>query len=296
MKLCWDNIENIRLSKKGNFRDEIHKITYNLNICIVCGEEFLCRNNQKSCSKQCANKGKNNPMYGKPPHNKGKHLSDKHKENLRKSHLGKKLSNEHKEKISISHRGEKSYLWKGGYYSKGIPIYDTYAPQLEWAEEVRRYKDDPNILEVRCFKCKEWYIPKVNNIDVRIQCLKNNVNYRGQNYLYCSKQCKNTCSIYGKSPESIMKEDAIRAGRLPWLELIREVQPELRDMVLERDSHQCTKCGNKDNIQCHHIYPVNIEPLLSADMDNCMTLCYPCHYKVHQQDGCRYGQLGMEEC
>jgi len=39
-----------------------------------------------------------------------------------------------------------------------------------------------------------------------------------------------------------------------------------------------------------------IEPLLSADIDNCITLCYTCHKKVHQKDGCRLGQLRMEEC
>ena len=90
---------------------------------------------------------------------------------------------------------------------------------------------------------------------------------------------------------SFMKEDAVRAGRLPWLELRREVQPELRSMVLERDNYECQKCGNTEGLQCHHIYPVNIEPLLSADIDNCMTLCTICHKEVHKKDGCRYPQL-----
>jgi 5-methylcytosine-specific restriction endonuclease McrA len=97
--------------------------------------------------------------------------------------------------------------------------------------------------------------------------------------------------VYGKSPETIMKEDAIRAGRLPWLELTREIQPELRNMVLERDNNQCVKCGNKENLQCHHILPAATDPIESADMDNCITLCKDCHKEVHQQDGCRYGQL-----
>ena len=38
------------------------------------------------------------------------------------------------------------------------------------------------------------------------------------------------------------------------------------------------------------------EPLLSADIDNCITLCYDCHKKVHQKDGCKYPQLKLEEC
>ena len=93
-----------------------------------------------------------------------------------------------------------------------------------------------------------------------------------------------------------MKEDAIRAGRLHWLELKREIQPELRQMVLKRDEYQCVKCGSDENLECHHIIPVSIEPLLSADMDNCITLCSECHKEVHKKDGCRYCQLRMETC
>jgi len=93
-----------------------------------------------------------------------------------------------------------------------------------------------------------------------------------------------------------MKEDAIRAGRLSWLELRREVQPELRSMVLERDEHKCVKCSNDKDLQCHHILPVNIEPLLSADIDNCIIVCEKCHKEVHKKDGCKYNQLHIEEC
>jgi 5-methylcytosine-specific restriction endonuclease McrA len=93
-----------------------------------------------------------------------------------------------------------------------------------------------------------------------------------------------------------MREDAVRAGKMPWLELDREVQNELRQMVLERDNYTCQKCGSTENLQCHHILPVAVEPLLSADVDNCITLCYNCHRKAHKQDGCRYGQLRNEVC
>ena len=54
--------------------------------------------------------------------------------------------------------------------------------------------------------------------------------------------------------------------------------------------------GMNEDLHCHHIYPTMIEPLLSADVDNCMTLCYDCHKKVHKQDGCKPNQIQMEEC
>jgi hypothetical protein len=293
MKLCWDNIENIKLSSRGNFRDIVNNITYYLKICEVCGDEFLgYKKYSKICSRACNQKGKNNSFYGK-------HHSEKTIDQIKNSTsgknnywYGKKLSKETKKRIS------KSRLKKyGGYYSKNIPTYDTYASQLEWVEKVRRNKQDPNILEVQCFKCGKWYVPNLNNVGARIRHLINNKKYTSESLFYCSDKCRNSCSVYYKSVNSIMKEDAVRAGRLSWLELEREVQPELRQMVLERDSYKCVKCDNNiEELQCHHIMPVNIEPLLSADIDNCITLCKDCHIKVHKQDGCRYGQLRIREC
>ena len=130
----------------------------------------------------------------------------------------------------------------------------------------------------------------------RVQYLKGNNHKHGECRFYCSGGCKNSCSIYGKHTDAIIKEDAIRAGRLNWLELNRGVQPELKQMLLKRDSNQCVKCYDTENLQCHHIIPVNIEPLLSADIDNCIILCYNCHKKVHKKDGCKFGQLRIEIC
>jgi hypothetical protein len=190
--------------------------------------------------------------------------------------------------------GENAGHWKGGYYTNNMLSYDTYAPQLEWCEEVRRNTNDTNILEVRCFKCNKWFIPKCNQVYNRIASLKGI--QKGEQRFYCSDKCRNACSIYGKTPDTLMKEDAVRAGRLQWLELDREVQAELRQMVLERDGYKCTKCGSTKDLHCHHILPVAVEPLLSTDIDNCITLCYNCHKEVHSKDGCRYGQLKIEIC
>jgi 5-methylcytosine-specific restriction endonuclease McrA len=75
------------------------------------------------------------------------------------------------------------------------------------------------------------------------------------------------------------------------------VQHELRQMVLARDNYTCKNCGSKDKpLHCHHIYPASIDPIESADLDNCMTLCEDCHKEVHKKDGCRYSQLRIEVC
>ena len=221
-------------------------------------------------------------------------LSDDHKRKIGESNKGNKFPKKFGQEISERQKGKKNTFWKGGYSKRGIPTYDTYAPQIEWCEEVRRNKEDPNVLEVKCFKCKEWYIPKLWTVRNRIQVLKNTNS--AELHFYCSKECKNSCSIYGKTPETLMKQDAVRAGRLPWLELGREVQIQLRSMVLERDEYKCVKCNNISNLQCHHIYPVSINPLESADINNCITLCDKCHKEAHKKDGCGYNQLHLKEC
>ena len=40
--------------------------------------------------------------------------------------------------------------WKGGVKNNNIPLYDTYAQQIEWCEKVKRCIEDQNILEVKC--------------------------------------------------------------------------------------------------------------------------------------------------
>ena len=285
MKLCWNDIENIRLSKFGNFVDIVKKKTFHLKVCKQCGEQFLGRTNAKFCCVGCSN-----------IHNKtGINKSEESKQKIRDLWKDpKSLYNNVEYRKSLGSTKENNSNWKGGYDKKGIPTYDTYAYQLEWCEEVRRNKEDPNVLEVRCFKCGKWYVTKLYNVSNRIESLKDKQS--GENHFYCSKECKNSCSIYGKKPETLMKEDAVRVGRLKWLELKREVQPELSNIVLERDEHKCVKCNDSNNLECHHIYPVNIEPLFSADVDNCITLCEECHKEVHKKDGCGYNQLKIKEC
>jgi 5-methylcytosine-specific restriction endonuclease McrA len=74
------------------------------------------------------------------------------------------------------------------------------------------------------------------------------------------------------------------------------VQPELRQMVFERDNYTCQRCGfHKDDFQngihCHHIESLNENPIESADIDNCITLCEGCHKEVHSISGCKYNEL-----
>lgn len=173
--------------------------------------------------------------------------------------------------------------YKGGVSRKGLPLYDTYAPQIDWCEEVKRDPEYPRFLNVRCTEssCRKWFMPTTNEIYHRIGSFDNK--RKGESRFYCSKKCKQTCSIYNQ--KLYPKGFKTRNGR------DSEVQAELRDMVLKRDGYICLKCGSKEDLIAHHIESLNCNPLMSADVDNCMTVCESCHDEIHKEEGCRYVDL-----
>jgi len=362
MKICWDNIENIKFTKNGCFYDVIKNQSYRyVESCKICSEPFLAiRKTGLYCSNSCArsgsNIGENNPMYGmtgeKNPmygkkHSKetrrkiseavsgekspwfckhhseetkrkisesnkgkivsketrrriseslsgennpmyGKHLSDETRRKMSiaqrgKNHpmYGKHHSEEAKKKMREANSGKNSYNWKGGYSSNNIPVYDLYAHQIDWCESVRRSKSDRNILEVKCAYCGKWYVPTIFNINSRKHAAEGNKNYLGEQRLYCSDGCKQECPTYRKQkwPKGFR------------ISTSREVQPELRQMVLERDNYECQKCGSTECLHCHHLKGIHWEPLESADVDMCMTLCKSCHIKEHKKPGNTYHDM-----
>lgn len=65
----------------------------------------------------------------------------------------------------------------------------------------------------------------------------------------------------------------------------------MRKIIFKRDDYKCQRCWSKDNLHCHHITGVEINPIERADIDNCITLCKDCHKEVHKQKGCKYHEL-----
>lgn len=67
-------------------------------------------------------------------------------------------------------------------------------------------------------------------------------------------------------------------------------------MVLKRDNYTCQKCERHQSIlntglHCHHFEGIKLNPIESADIDMCITLCKPCHKFIHDQAGCKYHEL-----
>ena len=259
MKICWDNLEGIHLTRNGYFLKGTVTYIYKES-CEKCRNPYLAekRRNSKFCSFSCARSGKNHPMYGR-----------KHTVGSRK-----KMS----ENIP-DYRGPLNPNYKGD--KAGLAVYTTCKDRLEFYEDVRQQVNTKR-LEVRCAYCGRWFVPTVIAVDSRFAAI-NNLNH-GECRLYCSENCKLVCPTYGQKmyPKGFKHTTS------------REVSSYLRKMVLKRDNWTCQICGKtilEIQLHVHHMDPVAQNPMFQNDMDSCITLCKKCHGMVHKQHGCRYVDL-----
>ena len=157
--------------------------------------------------------------------------------------------------------------------------------EIEKYEETKQSKDGN--IEVKCTYCSSWFEPTKIQIQNRLKAINGE---RGEQRLYCCNKCKENCPTYNQSWHERGYKPATS----------REVQPELRKLVFQRDNYTCQKCGHhkdelKVGIHCHHIDGIRWNPLESADVYNCITLCEDCHNEAHDQTDCRYKDLQCKE-
>ena len=151
-------------------------------------------------------------------------------------------------------------------------LYSIYANKLTVDEQAE--SNAKGELVVRCFKCASKFVPTNAQAHNRVQALLGNS--LGENHLYCSQECKDSCSIYNVKYDPAEASHGASALR----------NPEWAQLVKERDGFTCQKCGDMGDVQAHHIEPVALHPELSDDLDNGLTLCKSCHQAVHKQEGC----------
>ncbi|WP_158306594.1 HNH endonuclease [Halalkalicoccus jeotgali] len=56
----------------------------------------------------------------------------------------------------------------------------------------------------------------------------------------------------------------------------------LRQEVLSRDTHQCVNCGSSEELEVHHVVPIN--DFGTNKKSNLATLCSRCHYSAHSKE------------
>ena len=275
MKICWDMLEGVYLTRSGTFRKEADIYVYK-EVCAKCGEPYLTIKSRQSkfCSHSCAMSGENNINYGI-------NLSKEHKKKIAIANAGKTFSVETRKKIANSVSGSLHPNYKGGVTKAGLVTYDGYKNTLGPYEEICR-QTNTEILEVKCAYCGKWFSPTRNAVISRLAAI-NNLN-KGEQRLYCSENCKQACPTYNMTqyPKGFKKATS------------REVSTYLRKIVLKRDNWTCQKCGKtikEAALHCHHIKGYTQNKILANDVDNCITLCKNCHKEIHKQKGCRYVDL-----
>lgn len=271
MKICWDNLEGVYLTKNGTFRKGNAIYIYKES-CIKCGESYLTIKSEQSefCTFSCASIGRK--------------MSEECKKKISVTKTGKVPTIETKKKLSKSRQyrvGILSPNYKGGVTKAGLITYDTCKDKIGLYEEIRK-QEGTEVLEVKCTYCGRWYAPKWYEVRNRLAAI-NNLN-KGERRLYCSENCKLSCPTYGQRvyPKSFKHTTS------------REVSTYLRQLVLERDNWVCQICGKaieEIQLHVHHMDPVAQSPMFQNDMDSCITLCKDCHKMVHSRIGCRYVDL-----
>ena len=205
----------------------------------------------------------------------------------------KQYRKDHQDKIKEKKKenydkNKEDILLKQKDYRNSLALYDSWSKKLnENLEECQRDPKNTDLLQVRCKYCGKWMNPTVLEVQHRIESIKNGF-INGERNFYCSESCKHNCPIFGqhKYPKGYTPASS------------NEVRAELRKMVLERDNWTCQKCEkNKEedpelSLHCHHIDPVVNNPIESADVDNCITLCEECHKWIHSNiPGCTLSEL-----
>lgn len=172
-------------------------------------------------------------------------------------------------------------FWKGGISKSNLPLYETYAPQLEQYHKVHKIiQDDLELLGVECTYCKKIYVPTAREVQSRIESI---ITGNKERNLYCSSKCKKDCPVFYrmKYPKKFKNIQENRRDQGYWAKIVKS-----------RDLGICQICGaENDVVIAHHIEAVSQNPIESLDLDNGITLCSNCHSKVHKLPGCTYNEL-----
>lgn len=164
MKICYDNLEGIKLTINGVFMKNGSSSYIEMEACKQCDDPYLTLKHKPSkfCSKSCAFKDR-------------------------------KYSNKVRKNMSNAKKGVAT---KHGAWLLDLPPYETYASRL-WCDEVGyEYVGDSKILTVGCVNCGKMFIPKPIIVIHRIRFLEGKEMCESR--FYCSDKCKAICPVFGQ--------------------------------------------------------------------------------------------------
>jgi len=225
-----------------------------------------------------------------------KELTKTHKQNISKSNKGKILSDTHKNNLRISLKNNKNAKGKKYnlfiYNSRRITIELINDKHLIFSKiEEMRYKLNKKEIQVHCknHNCSNskeqggWFTPTYSQIYERIRQIEHG---NGGCYFYCSEKCKNECPLYN------LRNDPISENIKSYTSSEYKT---FRDYVLKRDNYECQYCGGLAE-HVHHERPQKLEPFFALDPDLALSVCKKCHYKYGHKNECSSVKLANKIC
>lgn len=287
MRICWDNLENVYLSRRGEFRQnaKISARTLYIKVCEECGEEYLgMKKTSRYCSNSCVRKNKTHTNFtrkkmsiskiGYNNPNFGKAMPEEIKVKIGKANTGKIKSEKCKLKIGEANRGR---------------IVSTETRQKISAANTGRVKS-----KEECIKLSIANTGKSHSAETK---RKISLAKKGK---FTGKDSPN----YGKkaSDKTRLKLSKLRKGKRlgsknpawnPKLtdedrahKRISQEYKDWRQNVYKRDRFTCKNCGNNTCVlHAHHIKNYKDNTELRYDIDNGVTLCSKCHIEFHKLFG-----------
>lgn len=92
-------------------------------------------------------------------------------------------------------------------------------------------------------------------------------------------------SRWGKKDEDVLDPNRLQKIGGVWRSQWQRVK---RAEMIDRYGG-CTKCGDTDRLQVHHLIPVHVDPSLAFSDENVTLLCYGCHDAQHKSQGWQGG-------
>lgn len=285
MKICWDNLEGLYLSKEGNLRkgSVTYSVTYiEVDKCENCGDPYLAKREKyglgKFCDHNCYALSKRGTKHSEETKKK---ISAAQKDI--KHVFGRKVSDETRKKIGLKQRGSKHHNYKGGVYKLNIPLFDTHDKHINYAEQTRYvYENGLKVLQVMCAKCENWFTPTRSSVNRRRLALEGKKG--GECKFYCSDVCKERCEVFNRRQYPKGFNNNIKNDYKVW-----------RQEVLRRNKYECEFCGDTAT-EAHHERPKKLEPFFALDPDNGIACCEKCHNKYGHKDECSTGKLASIIC
>lgn len=213
-------------------------------VCIVCGENFIVHNYRKDTAKCCS------------------------KECYYKSRKGKKCSEETKLKMSKTAKDRGTGLWMKG---KKMSL-ETIKKKRDTA--IRLGIKPPNLKGIkRSDEFKEKL--RIANLGNK-HCLGRKMSLSSKIKIGEAHKGEKCYFWKGGISAENYRERQIAYSTLKY--------QEWRRCVLKKGNYKCLNCGDKKNLNAHHVLSWLKHKDLRYDVNNGIVLCKSCHIKLHSYE------------